>query len=275
MNVSLLRASDLAARHLVGLAFLYVPLLVVAILSFNTVKSLSWPPQGFTTALVGGGMERRRAAGRVVELRQGGARRHVDRARAGHARRVRAPALPVLRKELALVRDPAADRTARHRHRDRVAQRDRSHHRFRSVRVPHRVRLPVAGHRPRHVLRRDRLQQRRRPFAPIVGEPARGLGRSRRPRPADVPVRDVPADAFGARVGRDPRLCPELRRDRRHHVHRRIRLHHAAAVDLCQHQPPQQRAAGQRDGDVRDGGVDPVGVSRAASRRPPRPGTAG
>ena len=99
----------------------------------------------------------------------------------------------------ALVRDPAADRAARHRHRDRVAQRDRSHDRSRPVRVPDRLRVPLAGHRPRHVLRRDRLQQRRRPLAPIVAEPARGVGRSRRPRSADVPVRDVPADAFGAR----------------------------------------------------------------------------
>ncbi|HZX54791.1 MAG TPA: ABC transporter permease [Ilumatobacteraceae bacterium] len=30
------------------LAFLYLPLLVVAVLSFNTVSSLSWPPKGFT-----------------------------------------------------------------------------------------------------------------------------------------------------------------------------------------------------------------------------------
>ncbi len=28
--------------------FLYLPLAVVAILSFNTATSLSWPPQGFT-----------------------------------------------------------------------------------------------------------------------------------------------------------------------------------------------------------------------------------
>jgi putative spermidine/putrescine transport system permease protein len=33
-----------------GLAFLYLPLLVVAVLSFNEATSLSWPPQGFTTA---------------------------------------------------------------------------------------------------------------------------------------------------------------------------------------------------------------------------------
>ncbi|HEY3485486.1 MAG TPA: ABC transporter permease [Ilumatobacteraceae bacterium] len=32
-----------------ALAFLYVPLIVVAILSFNTSTSLAWPPDGFTT----------------------------------------------------------------------------------------------------------------------------------------------------------------------------------------------------------------------------------
>jgi len=30
------------------LAFLYIPLIIVAVLSFNTVASLSWPPKGFT-----------------------------------------------------------------------------------------------------------------------------------------------------------------------------------------------------------------------------------
>jgi len=32
-----------------ALAFLYLPLLVIAILSFNTATSLAWPPEGFTT----------------------------------------------------------------------------------------------------------------------------------------------------------------------------------------------------------------------------------
>ena len=30
------------------LAFLYLPLVIIAVLSFNTVSSLSWPPKGFT-----------------------------------------------------------------------------------------------------------------------------------------------------------------------------------------------------------------------------------
>ena len=32
-----------------ALVFLYLPLLVIAVLSFNTATSLAWPPQGFTT----------------------------------------------------------------------------------------------------------------------------------------------------------------------------------------------------------------------------------
>jgi len=31
-----------------GVAFLYAPLLVIAVLSFNTARSFSWPPTGFT-----------------------------------------------------------------------------------------------------------------------------------------------------------------------------------------------------------------------------------
>lgn len=34
----------------VTLVFLYLPLLVIAVLSFNTATSLSWPPAGFTTS---------------------------------------------------------------------------------------------------------------------------------------------------------------------------------------------------------------------------------
>jgi putative spermidine/putrescine transport system permease protein len=32
----------------VVLAFLYLPLAIIVVLSFNTVSSLSWPPKGFT-----------------------------------------------------------------------------------------------------------------------------------------------------------------------------------------------------------------------------------
>ena len=48
MRFSLLSRLTLRAWMLLTLVFLYLPLLVVAILSFNTANTLSWPPQGFT-----------------------------------------------------------------------------------------------------------------------------------------------------------------------------------------------------------------------------------
>ncbi len=49
MHLSALARWSLRAVTWLGLAFLYLPLLVIAILSFNTATSLSWPPKGFTT----------------------------------------------------------------------------------------------------------------------------------------------------------------------------------------------------------------------------------
>ena len=37
------------------LAVLYLPLLIIVVLSFNTVSSLSWPPKGFTVVRPAGG----------------------------------------------------------------------------------------------------------------------------------------------------------------------------------------------------------------------------
>lgn len=48
MNLSSPARWSLRVFTWIGLAFLYVPLAVVAILSFNRATSLSWPPQGFT-----------------------------------------------------------------------------------------------------------------------------------------------------------------------------------------------------------------------------------
>jgi putative spermidine/putrescine transport system permease protein len=49
MNLSRPARWSLRGVTWLGLAFLYVPLLVVVALSFNTATSVSWPPQGFTT----------------------------------------------------------------------------------------------------------------------------------------------------------------------------------------------------------------------------------
>ncbi len=49
MHLSRLARIVLRGWTWLALVFLYLPLLVIAILSFNTATSLSWPPQGFTT----------------------------------------------------------------------------------------------------------------------------------------------------------------------------------------------------------------------------------
>jgi len=48
MRFSLLTRVTLRTWTIVTLIFLYLPLAVVAVLSFNTATSLSWPPQGLT-----------------------------------------------------------------------------------------------------------------------------------------------------------------------------------------------------------------------------------
>jgi putative spermidine/putrescine transport system permease protein len=48
MEFSLLTRRVLRILTTAGFAFLYLPLIVVAVLSFNTSRSFSWPPDGFT-----------------------------------------------------------------------------------------------------------------------------------------------------------------------------------------------------------------------------------
>ncbi len=48
MNLSPIAQWALRIFTWLGLAFLYLPLMVVVILSFNSATSLSWPPRGFT-----------------------------------------------------------------------------------------------------------------------------------------------------------------------------------------------------------------------------------
>jgi putative spermidine/putrescine transport system permease protein len=48
MNLSPIAQWALRIFTWLGLAFLYLPLVVVVILSFNSATSLSWPPRGFT-----------------------------------------------------------------------------------------------------------------------------------------------------------------------------------------------------------------------------------
>ena len=109
------------------LVFLYLPLLVIAILSFNTATSLSLATARIHHQVVGAGVERRRAARRADQLGQAGTGGDADRIGDRDAGGVRHAAFHVLRQAHVLVRARAADRAARHRHRDRPAQHVRPH----------------------------------------------------------------------------------------------------------------------------------------------------
>jgi putative spermidine/putrescine transport system permease protein len=50
MRLSAFARRLLGAFTALGLLFLYLPLMVVAVLSFNSSRSFSWPPVGFTTS---------------------------------------------------------------------------------------------------------------------------------------------------------------------------------------------------------------------------------
>ena len=103
----------------------------------------------------------------------------------------------------------------------------------RRLRPPRRRPLPGhPGHRSRHLLHRDRVQQRGRSHAPALAEHRRGLSRPRRRPAPDLPLRAAPAHDHLAARRRLARVRAELRRDHRHHVHRRGRVPDPAAVDL-------------------------------------------
>src|SRR4051794_6025052 len=140
------------------LAFLYLPLIVIAIYAFNSRRTATWPPPGFTLTWFDKAFHNhgvRSALWTSVEAGLGDG----DRARARDAGVVRGLAPPVLRARDRLVPGHPADRAAGHRHRHGV------HHDLHAG-AGHR---PVAVHdhrRPRDVLHRRRLQQRHRAPAP-------------------------------------------------------------------------------------------------------------
>jgi putative spermidine/putrescine transport system permease protein len=71
MHVSRLTRLTLRGWTWLTLAFLYLPLVVIAVLSFNSATSLSWPPQGLTTRWWTRAFEAegpRQALGRSVQL---------------------------------------------------------------------------------------------------------------------------------------------------------------------------------------------------------------
>ena len=102
-------------------------------------------------------------------------------------------------------------------------------------------------HRARHLLHRDGVQQRDRPAA------AHRARTSRRRRPTSAPgiwttfrLVTFPQLRSALLAGRPARLRAELRRDHRHHIHRRVRRDDAADLDPEQHVPAEPGADRQR-----------------------------
>ena len=176
------RRARLALRIFTGLVLvvLYFPLLYVARLSFATSRGFAWPPSGWTLDHWNDARHAEAPRDALVNSLTDRAVGHPRRACARVARRRGPVPLPVLRAPCLqpLIVLPA--RAARHRHRHRAQRR---------LRPPRRRPLPGhPGHRSRHLLHRDRVQQRGRSHAPARAEHRRGLRRPRRRPAPDVPA---------------------------------------------------------------------------------------
>ena len=199
----------------ITLAFLYAPLVVIFIYAFNKTTRAGVAAGGPLVPLVLG----RRGTTRACATRCGRASRSRSARPRSRWSSARSPSYTVARYDFFgktsisfLVILPIALPGHRHRH---GAERD--------VHAGAR-REPVAvdgDHRPRDVLHRRRLQQRRRAAA---AHARLARGRGRRPRRAALARRScditLPADALGADRRRAARLRAELRRGDRHDVHR-------------------------------------------------------
>ena len=138
-------------------------------------RAFTWPPPGFTTEWWGKAVDNEgvREALRDVASRSASSRRAIALV-LGTLLAVRARPLPLLRPRVDLAARDPADRAARHRHRHRAQQR-------RSRRSCGGLVDLHGDHRPRDVLHRRRLQQRRSPGS------AAWAAASRRPRPTSAP----------------------------------------------------------------------------------------
>ncbi len=101
----------------ITLAFIYVPLIVIAIYAFNSSRSQAWPIDGvtlqwFEKAFHNPGV--RDALWTSVKAATGATLLALD---AGHAGGARHLAIPLLRARHGLVPDHPSARAARHRHR--------------------------------------------------------------------------------------------------------------------------------------------------------------
>ena len=176
----------------ITLAFIYIPLIVIAIYAFNESRSQAWPIDGFTLEWFDRALNNPGVRDAFWTSMKAAARRHGARSAPRHARRAGGLALPLLRPRVDLVPDHPAARAARHRDRH-GAQLD--------LHAGARNR-PVAVHRDRrarHLLHRRGLQQRGGPAAAQRHVARGGVHGPGRERLADVPPRDLPDAADCAR----------------------------------------------------------------------------
>ena len=71
----------------ITLAFIYIPLIVIAIYAFNESRSQAWPIDGFTLEWFDRALHNPGVRDALLDLDEGGPRRHGARAAARHARR--------------------------------------------------------------------------------------------------------------------------------------------------------------------------------------------
>ena len=176
-------------------------------------RSYQFPPPGLTLHWFAVAWARAGHLARAAPVARGRRRRDARRARPRHARRRRARAHALLRPRGDHAPARPADRAARHHHRHRAA-----------------LGLQPAGHpllvldhraRPRDLLHRRRLQQRRRAPAPHLAR------RWSRRRWTSAPTASRPSATsccptrHRAARRRHAGLRAVLRRGHRHHLHRR------------------------------------------------------
>ena len=180
----------------IGLAFIYIPLIILAIYAFNASKILEWPPPGLTLEWFPKAFESTAPDAFWTSIKVG-AGSDRDRARARHPGLAGRVAAPLLRPRDDLLPGDPPDRAAGDRDRGGAEQ-----HLHPGVRDQT---LAVHGdRRPRDLLHRRRLQQRHRPAAADVGVVRGSVGRPRGRPLADVPPRHPAQHALGARA---PAAC--------------------------------------------------------------------
>ena len=255
------------------LAFIYFPLVVIAIYAFNENISQTWPIEHYTTKWFSVAWHNPDVRDALSLSVKAGARRDGIALVLGTLAALAVSRSRFFGREIDLVPRHPPDRAARDHHGARAAGDDPERPR------PDRHQLQHLDdrHRARDLLHRRPLQQRRRTDAPRLRRPRRGVDGPRRRRLADVPVRDVPAAALGAARRCAARVRALVRRGRGDDLHVG-RAADPADLDLHQLRTAARAPRGERRRALRDHRVDHPGLDRAAGRgrdaasRPTGPG---